>query len=776
MPDGQEKSDDLIAELARLMASGAAPEPEVKPGPKLVTLPDAPVAPVRVPGAAVAEAPRPAEPPRVAPVIRIPGMDQPVPSARVAEPVPVAPTPAAPERAEPSVSVPGIDLGPPPAAAPIRQEPLPSFRIPEPPRSAEPLAAEAAKPLRTEPDFEPVAPAQDPVPVPASTPEPVVMAAVTKPIGNAPAGPAVSVTRPQPEGDAFDFDFGFDGTAPEIAAGPLPEPAPKALNLRPGAQTIPAPSPRQSSGDLIADLIAAELDAADLAEPVVPAPAVAAPPPRPVPVPPPAVSQMPRANPTPASVAAVSQAPRPALQPATTPAAVTAPRPAAPAPRPEPTIAADRDPIDEIESLIGEAVRIELGADRPVAKEPLVVATAKPVPPPPAAPVVPPLTTGFAPRRTAIKDTEINVGAAEAAIRAAAADAELEDDMPVKRPRARREAGGFLGGGMRQYVGMAVAGTLLLAAGFGLVWVLGMGGGNDGEVPVLEADATPAKEPAPATPAATTSEGNVVFSEIDGTGTAEGEQLVSRDDSADTSIADVARTVGGEGEGVSESELANRKVRTVTVRPDGTIVSGDEAVAGNEALPVDRPAVPDLPGADVQPSELLAALPTNDPPGTAPATGTDGQLAAVTPPESVPAAEAPAVTGEPAVPGSTVTTASGASAPVPMPAPNRQALASRVAAAPAAPAPAPADSAPVASGGSGPYVQLSSQPSEAEAQAALRRFQSQVGGAALEVRRVDLGARGTWYRVALPTSSFQQATQTCANIKANGGDCVAING
>ncbi len=47
----------------------------------------------------------------------------------------------------------------------------------------------------------------------------------------------------------------------------------------------------------------------------------------------------------------------------------------------------------------------------------------------------------------------------------------------------------------------------------------------------------------------------------------------------------------------TEGGLANRKVRTVTVRPDGTIVSGDDAVAGAEALPVDRPNVPAVAGA-----------------------------------------------------------------------------------------------------------------------------------------------------------------------------------
>ena len=57
---------------------------------------------------------------------------------------------------------------------------------------------------------------------------------------------------------------------------------------------------------------------------------------------------------------------------------------------------------------------------------------------------------------------------------------------------------------MRQYVGMAVAGTLLLAAGLGLYWVLNMGRANTlatgDDAPQLTADATPVKE-VPPTPA-----------------------------------------------------------------------------------------------------------------------------------------------------------------------------------------------------------------------------------------------------------------------------------
>jgi hypothetical protein len=79
------------------------------------------------------------------------------------------------------------------------------------------------------------------------------------------------------------------------------------------------------------------------------------------------------------------------------------------------------------------------------------------------------------------------------------------------------------------------------------------------------------------------------------------------------------------------------------------------------------------------------------------------------------------------------------------------------------------------SSGSGPYVQLSSQRSESEAQSSLRSLQSRMN-ATLEIRRVELAQKGVWYRVVLPAGSFQEATETCASIKSNGGDCLAING
>jgi hypothetical protein len=73
-------------------------------------------------------------------------------------------------------------------------------------------------------------------------------------------------------------------------------------------------------------------------------------------------------------------------------------------------------------------------------------------------------------------------------------------------------------------------------------------------------------------------------------------------------------------------------------------------------------------------------------------------------------------------------------------------------------------------------VQLSSSPSEADAEASRRtlsaRYGSLLGGNELVIQSADLGQKGTWYRVKLPAASLADAQSTCANIKASGGDCI----
>ena len=101
--------------------------------------------------------------------------------------------------------------------------------------------------------------------------------------------------------------------------------------------------------------------------------------------------------------------------------------------------------------------------------------------------------------------------------------------------------------------------------------------------------------------------------------------------------------------------------------------------------------------------------------------------------------------------------------------------------APAAPARtaavAPQAPAAASTGGAGSYVQVSSQRSEGEAQAAFRslqaKFPDQLGGRQSAIHKVDLGAKGTYYRAMVgPFANGGEASQLCSSLKAAGGQCL----
>src|SRR5207248_774647 len=103
----------------------------------------------------------------------------------------------------------------------------------------------------------------------------------------------------------------------------------------------------------------------------------------------------------------------------------------------------------------------------------------------------------------------------------------------------------------------------------------------------------------------------------------------------------------------------------------------------------------------------------------------------------------------------------------------------RMAAAPASTALVPAQPASTPStAGSGAYVvQLSSQRSEAEAQASFRslqaKFPDQLGGRGPIIRRADLGDKGIYYRAMVgPFASSEEAGRFCGSYKSAGGQCI----
>ncbi len=835
MSDPADKSDDLIAELAKLMAvapggdrPAAAPVPRSAPLEAMATGPGptAPM-PIRIPGmdqrpAAVASA-APAPSAAAAPVpvprapvtgaIRIPGMDNPAPVAT-------------------SVPVSKFDFGAKPvAAAPIKQEPLSSL--------AERLAPQNPM-ARVESNPGPVAP--QPVPVPIRIPSDLKPVSENRSFAQGPAlsvnpqtvavpspAPVPASPAPTPKAD-YSFDFGFSRNPPVSAAPPRP------------TEEVPANDP-------IADLIASSMDESsddvedDVRDEEPPKPASITP------------------------IARAMQSTQPVQRPNIAPinaavarAATTQPIPLKPvsvAPRaPEPDRFAsspgtgisvkapvnppvsrshetpaygsdDSDPMAEIESLIGEAVRVELAPPGPVRVQavqqkvaPQVGITSNfdlnedgdldeimPSKSQPA-PVVPPLNSNFAPRRAGLKDDVGQASAEDAILAAAASGAKVDhvepkvgDETPYRRLKVKPARSSFASGGVRQYVGMAVAGTLLLAAGLGLYWVLNMGRANSlatgDNAPQLTADATPVKEvPAASTTDETDAARSPVLEQMAGTTTApSAEQLVSTDETTTTPVTRDVTNVAATDD--SEGGLANRKVRTVTVRPDGTIVSGDDAVAGAEELPVDRPNVPEVPTTDT--TNLLGDTTTVA--MTDPATE-NGALAGTSVEPLAPSTTGTVQTAETAI--QPIANAGGV-APTPIAFPVRREAVTAFAAEPAtndtpvvgeltgARTPtgqidllggeiqqpvAVAATEPVAvdSGSAAAYVQLSSSPSQSDAQASVRsltnRFGSLFGGNQLVVQSADLGQKGTWYRVKLPVGSLGDAQNICSSIKANGGDCI----
>ena len=74
-------------------------------------------------------------------------------------------------------------------------------------------------------------------------------------------------------------------------------------------------------------------------------------------------------------------------------------------------------------------------------------------------------------------------------------------------------------------------------------------------------------------------------------------------------------------------------------------------------------------------------------------------------------------------------------------------------------------------------VQVASESSAAEAHASFRalraKFPNQLGGREPIVRRADLGAKGTYYRVMVgPFGSMERAAGMCGILKAAGCKCL----
>jgi hypothetical protein len=207
--------------------------------------------------------------------------------------------------------------------------------------------------------------------------------------------------------------------------------------------------------------------------------------------------------------------------------------------------------------------------------------------------------------------------------------------------------------------------------------------------------------------------------------------------------------------------IGPRRVRTVVVKPDGTIVESVASEVDGATADAPPPAAP---------APVVEAPPAVEPPppaavadDTAAIAGNGNGELAITP--------VPEIGG-----GSSVAETPQAPAPEPEP--------PAVAAAPPAPAAVAAveSTAPIDLGQSPPppsggmLVQISSQRTEDAARATYRDLQTRypgiLGSYDVNIQRAEIPDRGTFYRVRVGPFSASDAQRLCNDLKAAGGDCI----
>lgn len=223
-----------------------------------------------------------------------------------------------------------------------------------------------------------------------------------------------------------------------------------------------------------------------------------------------------------------------------------------------------------------------------------------------------------------------------------------------------------------------------------------------------------------------------------------------------------------------------RRVKTMIVRPDGTLVEQEIAAAPEPVAPAAVSAEPQkVPAASVKSVEV-ASIP--DAPATqspdAPASNT-ASVVPVSADASAPVMPAAPSAGEAAISAPVPTTRPAQQPANVVAAVSSQGTVTPAPAAQAAPvaAPAAAGQTQVASLAPGDYViQIASLPTAADAEKSYKnlsaKFSSVIGGRGVDIREAQVAGKGTFYRVRIPAGSKNDAVALCERYRAAGGSCL----
>jgi hypothetical protein len=315
---------------------------------------------------------------------------------------------------------------------------------------------------------------------------------------------------------------------------------------------------------------------------------------------------------------------------------------------------------------------------------------------------------------------------------------------------------------------MMLVGVVVLGGGYFAYSSMGSAPAS-GEPPIVKADTEPVKvKPENPGGLAIANQDQAAYEKVAGAspdGQSQ-EKLVSKDEApvdiaavaeptaaaADQPLATSAET-GKEEERLSPGSdentgaipaLAPRKVKTMVIRADGTVVPAEEDAKLAATQPVTDPA-----------SNVSALIPVEQ-------NARDAAAEVLKPidPEAQGEAKTRSVPGEPvAKPEETANAAGNPDPATTKPVETQQALLEQPAAV-----------------GSGEWaVQLASQRSPEDAQKTFqnlkRQFPGVLDGKPLAVQKAEVQGKGVFYRVRVPTETKEEAVELCNSLKAAGGSC-----
>jgi hypothetical protein len=308
-------------------------------------------------------------------------------------------------------------------------------------------------------------------------------------------------------------------------------------------------------------------------------------------------------------------------------------------------------------------------------------------------------------------------------------------------------------------VGSALLGAVALGGALAFAYKQSGGAMGGGEPPVVQADSRPVKEP-PQQPGGKEfpHKNKLIYERLQNGDQPEAERIVARQEElampampgAAPGAAPMQPPAVATVDDPNAADGGPRRVKTLVVRPDGSVMPPPEAPAApQQAAPAEAAPAP-APAPQQQMAAAQPAMPAM--------------------PMPVAAAAAPAPTPAPVADA----------APPPAAAPAPAADPAPVAAIPAKPKVAAADAAPAPSKPSQYVVQVGSKQNQTEALATFADMQQKYPKLLAPyrpmVQKADLGAKGVWYRLRIgPIVDKTAATKLCGQLKSQGHpDCLVM--